>query len=148
MKYKKALVYVSKSKIEFDQEKLEDMVGKASNANGIHGISGYLYYDGNKFLQYIEGENEKIDQLFENIEKDGRHEVLNKIVDEKLKEYRYTDWGMRNITAEELKLISMETLIINLLKEYHNFSHSNDIMNAQVWRIMDMMSQNQWRLVQ
>ena len=147
MKDKMALVYVSEDKKGFDKAALEDLETKAAKANRLHQITGYLYYDKGMFLQYIEGPSSRIEQLFANIANDSRHEIISFMKDKSLENYRFLSWHMRSINMAELQKISMEALLARLLKNSPYFlDPEHEEMNTRVWRMMDFISNNQWRI--
>lgn len=148
MSSKKAMVYVSKAKIPFDPNKLQELADKASAENKVHGITGYLYYHNGQFLQYIEGPTQRIEQLFENISADLRHTMVNHLTEPELKNFRYLGWHMRYLKHYDLQEISMEALIINLINSFEGSTFwDDDALHRRVWGMMDVVSHNQWKLV-
>ena len=70
------------------------------------GSINYQSGDGKIFLHYIEGEPQKVDQLYHNIQNDSRHHSL-KILGTRLHEYRlFKDWSMgyMNNSSQILKI--------------------------------------------
>lgn len=67
------LMYISTAKHEMDDEELESILSVARARNSESGISGLLLYVERHFLQYLEGEQEAVEKLYRNIEKDDRH---------------------------------------------------------------------------
>jgi len=75
-----------------------------------HDITGLLLYSGKNFFQFLEGEKEKILELYRKLENDSRHHNLIKIIDKPIfiRSYsgymcdfitdnsRYTDYKIQN----------------------------------------------------
>ena len=70
------LIYVSSAKKLLCEEELNDMLTQARKANKKHHITGLLLYQDGNFMQVIEGEAGKIEQLFTNISEDYRHSAI------------------------------------------------------------------------
>jgi len=70
------------------------IVRQAAPRNGIEGISGLLYAEGDSFLQVVEGTDEAIDDLLERLDNDDRHRNLRILVDREIDEREFGDWTM------------------------------------------------------
>lgn len=57
----KAIVYTSQALIAFSPEYIKTLAAKFAQHNQENNISGYLWYQNNQFLQYIEGDDESVD---------------------------------------------------------------------------------------
>ncbi len=102
----KSLIYSSHASEDTDLNVLVDILTIAKKKNEKHGITGMLIFDGKIFLHYIEGEPQKVDQLYHNIQNDSRHHSL-KILGTRLHEYRlFKDWSMgyMNNSSQILKI--------------------------------------------
>jgi hypothetical protein len=58
------------------------------------GITGALFFDGQQYLQVLEGNSEHVDQLFLKISNDPRHEDVELLAREKISARLFTDWSM------------------------------------------------------
>lgn len=88
------LMYVSESNEQFTSESLTRLVSKSSSWNDDHAVTGFLFYDGARFIQFLEGESDEIERLFERIAADTRHEVL--LVQRRTVEARrFPSWAMK-----------------------------------------------------
>lgn len=74
-----ALCYLSRAIDSLSVDAINEMVRQASLFNGRNEITGVLCFHRQKFFQYIEGPESKILELFERINVDKRHVVLNTI---------------------------------------------------------------------
>lgn len=133
------LVYVSKALENFDDTSLEEIASFAAKQNDRFHITGYLYYEKGIFMQYVEGSKLNVLQLFSNIEKDSRHEVLNIQTNKTLIKRKFPLWKMRQLQKHELSQTNMEHILIDYMKhctEVNNIALNEDI----VWRIVDKLS--------
>ncbi len=68
-----AIVYVSTVSNELEKEEIEGILNNSKDWNNENGITGLLLFSGGNFFQIIEGEKNKICDLFEDIKLDKRH---------------------------------------------------------------------------
>jgi len=73
--------------------------------NAAQGITGMLIYGNGTFLQTLEGDDDVIDRLMEEISKDGRHEDIRLLTRRPIESRQYADWnmGFAQVTDEALK---------------------------------------------
>lgn len=87
-------IYASTKSPETTFDTVLEILTTAHQENKQHGISGMLIFDGEHFLQCIEGEEDKVKQLLANIEKDPRHHSIF-IIGRQISEKRYfPNWTM------------------------------------------------------
>jgi len=133
------LVYVSKALEHFDDTMLEKTASLAAKQNSKFNITGYLYYEKGVFFQYLEGRRLNVLQLFSNIEKDSRHEVLNMQTNETLVKRLFPQWKMRTLHKNELSQINMEHILVDYMK--HCAQMQNKTLNKEIiWRIVNKIS--------
>ena len=133
----KAILYLSAASRDITNEELKDIQSKAAKKNKALGISGYLYFDGKKFLQYIEGEEEKLLPLVKIIREDPRHTFLSETV-ENIEEARFPDWAMKNIQSLTLELGLVEKTIIQTLSTFVDKGYSLDKnISRDLFKLMD-----------
>lgn len=78
------------------RQDLMDIINEAVIFNGKHQIFGVLYYGHGYFLQYLEGEQEKIEHLYyEKILKDSRHTKAQIIYSNPIETLRFSSWNMK-----------------------------------------------------
>lgn len=107
----KAIVYLSKATAVTDHLEVEGLVEVAQKANAKHQVTGFIVYQKDHFLQYIEGSTLAVDQLMKNIRIDKRHQVLTTITIP-ISTRKFPDWGMR----WNRENISIETVLLDYLK--------------------------------
>lgn len=88
------LVYYSDATQEFSPENLVELLKVSINNNKAQGITGCLLYGNGKFIQLLEGPEDKVKALYSKIERDPRHTntmvVTEMLVNEKL----FPEWSM------------------------------------------------------
>ncbi len=100
----KFVIYTSKTSTSLSKIALNALIVKSRHNNKENLITGILLHINGVFLQYIEGPEDKIDQLYQKIKEDDRHKDL-KILESGLRETRkYNEWQMlfKKITLAEL----------------------------------------------
>ena len=101
---KSRIVYTSQATEAFSKRDLLDLLHDARAYNSIDEITGFLYYRNGLFFQVIEGESEKVDDLFSRIKKDQRHFDVQVIFREKVEKLLFNDWSMGCIEFENSSL--------------------------------------------
>ena len=90
----KTLTYTSRARLDLSARDLADIHQAARHLNVLDGITGLLVFDGNRFLQIVEGAEEAVDALLARIRRDPRHAAIE-IRDERVVERRsFPDWSM------------------------------------------------------
>ena len=96
----KSLTYTSLAQLDVSATDLEDIHRTARAMNGLNGITGLLIFNGTHFLQVIEGGEEAVDALVDNLRRDSRHTGFE-IRDESFVEDRsFPDWSMELVRIE------------------------------------------------
>ena len=106
-----ALAYASYSTVDAKDLLLDELSQKAALKNAKLGITGYLCYDHGVFLQYLEGERLHVLQLMDEIEKDPRHDVINKVELGEQEERVFPDWNMRYLNRSDLRRVDLEHVL-------------------------------------
>lgn len=73
---------------------LSDIMTVAQRENLAHQITGFLCFGNGYFFQYIEGEKSSIEQLFGNIERDGRNRDVTLKSKGVIEQRLFQDWQM------------------------------------------------------
>ena len=84
--------------------------------NPRHQIGGVLYFSNNYFFQCLEGQQDVVNQLYNKIAEDPRHDNVQSLSIKRINERYFTNWSM--------KYVSLEENITKLLNEhgYDNFT--------------------------
>lgn len=98
------LIYCSAASRPFSAGDLTELLAGARLHNQRHGITGMLLYADGSFFQVLEGAPADVDQLFDRISRDSRHDHVTLIIREPLALRAFGEWtmGHADITPEEL----------------------------------------------
>lgn len=88
------LLYVSKVSNGFSKNDLQSILAKASEHNQSKGITGMLAFNGDYFLQVLEGGRGAVNQLYQRIITDSRHEHLLLLQLSEITERLFAGWAM------------------------------------------------------
>ena len=70
------------------------IIQQAVARNGLEGVTGLLYCEGDSFLQAIEGDQRGMDDLLDRLQSDDRHRDMRVLVDREIDEREFGDWTM------------------------------------------------------
>lgn len=79
--------------------------------NPAKGITGFLCFDGHRFLQILEGEKTVIQELYASIERDTRHKDIELLHQGDISERSFSEWSM---AYDNLPLGMLDTLAENI----------------------------------
>lgn len=138
----RGVVYVSEALVYFDKMALESLAAEAAALNFDRGITGYLYFEKDRFVQYIEGDEDTIDELMQVITRDKRHRVLHSIVEDGLEERRFPSWHMRQLRRKELCEVKLEHLLTDYLVflDSRQKERSESRCQSLVWGMVNRLS--------
>ncbi len=88
------LVYHSRARFVFDQGMVDAILDTARSRNSEEHITGVLFFDGESFIQILEGPDEKVENIFALIEADRRHENVQSVYKGKILNRSFADWSM------------------------------------------------------
>lgn len=96
------LVYKSRSVKQLVGDELAALVDAAAEKNQKNAISGVLLYDGDYFLQYLEGPDIAIKLLYHLITLDDRHRNVVKLMEDFSPARRFGGWSMYCIDVQKV----------------------------------------------
>ncbi len=99
--------YVSTADPNLSKKEAKRLLEDAALFNNREGINGVLLCSETNFFQLIEGEEEKVKDLYSIIEKDSRHQNLIKFIDKPLAKPPYEGYASGFIT-NQIKFDSSE----------------------------------------
>lgn len=88
------LLYISTARAEMDMVTLQAILQSAQISNRARGLTGLLIFDGNRFMQYLEGEEGAVRTLFATIKQDPRHYAVATLRESYGEERQCADWDM------------------------------------------------------
>ena len=98
----RCIVYISMETRHLCREDITEILRVSRMKNTVRGITGVLmYYDG-LFLQVLEGEAARLDELLETLRHDRRHHEVRVLLDETIGERHFADWSMGLVDFTDL----------------------------------------------
>ena len=88
------LIYGSSESIRFSSLELAELLRKARAGNSARGITGMLLYHDHCFLQILEGEQARVEALFERISQDSRHSGVTVFHRGPCAQREFGEWSM------------------------------------------------------
>ncbi len=106
------IAYISDARVHENEvdNVLDDIVRTARKENKKHHITGVLYYMQGKFLQVIEGREQDLRQLMQNIEADPRHSNVTYLINEQTLVRGFKKWNMSAFELGRGHVFDAETL--------------------------------------
>jgi len=90
---------------------LADII-KSSKINNVeHDITGLLFYHNGRFVQVLEGDKDSLEGLMSILEKDDRHEDVQRIIDQSIKKRGFQEWSMDSLNLSEDATVDPDELI-------------------------------------
>lgn len=88
------MIYVSTPVAAPMNEMIQQIASVALERNSAHGITGYLYYHRDLFLQELEGMREDVEAIFNNIRRDTRHRNICQLMGGHASSRVFGEWSM------------------------------------------------------
>jgi len=136
----KFVSYMSNQSQVLTNQDIESLLFQIREKNKRLAITGILLLIQGKFVQYIEGKSTEIDEVYDSIKKDSRHNELILLDSGKLESRQFNDWSMayKKVGDQEIKDIlghsslNLDSLFLfpttekthPVLKVLYNFTHS------------------------
>lgn len=95
------IVYLSRATRIFSDEAVQQLCKKSFDANFAHGVTGLLLFDGNRFIQALEGERDAVDNVMRRIVADRRHDSIVFLSDGLVETRQFGNWSMDYKRADE-----------------------------------------------
>lgn len=94
------IVYTSRATSERPEKDLLSILASSRRNNGMDGVSGLLWLNGDMFLQLIEGPYDSVSDTFDRIRRDERHRDVTILVDSDADSRLFSDWSMANLPSD------------------------------------------------
>lgn len=88
------LLYTSRATSVLDKDHIHALLEQTRLANNSHGITGCLLHQDGYFMQYLEGDKEKVLALLEHIQRDPRHSDVQVITQGSEYHRVFPEWSM------------------------------------------------------
>ncbi|SMF73781.1 Sensors of blue-light using FAD [Pseudobacteriovorax antillogorgiicola] len=105
------LAYYSTPRDGLNDEDIAAILKVARKYNKKNDISGILIYENNLFLQILEGEKDRVKDLFDRIRKDPRHHNIQPYVQSLASDRIFRDWSMAYKNLNTLGLHWVDDLL-------------------------------------
>ena len=111
------LIYTSLAIPNASHENVEDILAASQRNNTQYDVTGLLLFDGDRYIQILEGSAENIDKIYDAIAKDKRHHGVELIHRGEIEGRAFTDWrmayealpvGLLGELAEKMSVYAME----------------------------------------
>jgi hypothetical protein len=96
------LLYASRAKGPIDKSVIDSILAKSRHKNPELGITGILCYGGDIFMQVLEGGRDAVNELYNTIVRDARHQHVVMLHYEEVSERRFAGWTMGQVNLEKL----------------------------------------------
>ena len=94
------IIYRSRSSGGDGRSDLAAILASSRRNNGVDGVSGLLWTDGERFVQLLEGPPESVGLTFDRIRYDPRHRGVEVVEDGVEPERVFGDWSMANLLGD------------------------------------------------
>jgi len=96
------LIYVSRFSTKVGPNDVQDVLRESRKHNVELGITGVLCYDGQFFLQCLEGSRGEVSSLYNRIAADKRHIDVTLLEFKDISERLFSSWSMAYVRIEDL----------------------------------------------
>jgi len=108
------VMYMSSARRFISDSELEELLETSRINNKKRNLTGLLIVKGRTFLQCLEGNKEDVEEVYEKISKDDRHDNIIDLVEEDIQSRMFPNWDMGyknlkildDIKSEKIKQIS------------------------------------------
>jgi hypothetical protein len=106
-----SLIYVSAASQALSLSDIDRLLERAQQRNSRHGLTGMLLYDGDAFMQYIEGPAEGLGRIYPGIRASSLHERVIELVRGTLERREFPEFSMafRSVSAFGLSDPSLQS---------------------------------------
>ena len=105
----KQIIYFSRAAINFDAQKLLELMEKARKYNSENGITGILLYGDEVFVQCIEGGEDEVTTLYEKIKTDPRHDQITTLSEVSTPTRSFSEWLMGCVEINDEEALKLST---------------------------------------
>lgn len=123
------IIYQSTPTDNVDKELLDSITTESMKWNAAHGITGILIHHDNRYIQYIEGNEEDIVEVFEKISRDSRHQKITTEVRGYTNERTFPGWSMGSWMITEHNAFNLK--VIEELNRYLSDPINRELTSAK-----------------
>lgn len=89
-----SLMYVSRSLVDPEGPDMDAIAAASQRNNARCGLSGFLYYDNEAFVQVLEGPRSEAERIYQKIEADSRHDKVSLLTKHPISQRAFGGWTM------------------------------------------------------
>ncbi len=121
------IIYRSTANSVISQSQIRDLLEQAKNFNRSNNITGCLLYYSQEFVQYLEGDEFIITDLFEKIKMDWRHTRVNLLYSGHINGREFENWSMayENFIGPNHRLEYLKLLVSSYFENINTYKHLN-----------------------
>lgn len=103
----RAIAYISHARPELSSAELDLLLADATAFNRMAGVTGVLMFDGERFLQYLEGPRDGLESVYARVVNASRHHGVHLLASGKVGSRWFPRWTMANrqVDADTLERI-------------------------------------------
>jgi hypothetical protein len=105
------IVYISSARPDFEHKEVGRILARARVRNGENNITGLLFYDGMRFMQALEGDDDVVWETFARIKDDPRHYALVVLSQRKVDKREFGSWSMAAQKVDPSGRIDQDELV-------------------------------------
>ena len=137
----RTISYVSDSVIpsEILRGEVATLVASAQKRNQDLAVTGVLFFENDHFFQTIEGPEETVGRLYEQIERDHRHRNVSKLLDEPIGMRAFEGWSLDTFYVDNPDLINPVTLTALRSLHQYNFGFEANSLIHFIKKMIDEM---------
>ena len=95
------IVYISTAAPDLGRDDVSQVLDASARNNPGCGITGFLVYNGQNFLQLIEGPEESLSNLMAELARDPRHSGIVRLEDHAIGQRACSDWVMKSLVLTD-----------------------------------------------
>ena len=88
------LTYISTARKDVGGRDVDQILASSRRNNSVRNITGMLLFDGRRFLQALEGEDDQVAATYERIKSDARHRAIVTLSSKIVTERQFGAWAM------------------------------------------------------
>ncbi len=133
------MAYCSKpANFSFDQ--VDEILDVSHRNNERAALTGALIYDDATFLQWLEGGEEDLRQVFGRISRDPRHTEIKLMTVRKLDDRWFPDWSMTAAVTQDQTLRSLKLLPHVSLSKFDPYGWSDEDVTSFMTALSDYLT--------
>ncbi|MBF0255479.1 MAG: EAL domain-containing protein [Gammaproteobacteria bacterium] len=133
------LIYISRAAVSPDAAMLQAILQPARAFNLSQGLSGFLFYFDNIFIQYLEGEGQVLERLYQSIQGDPRHWDVQEMARGQIDQRLFAGWEMGFQTLEG-RLLRTQLGLADADQDYHQLLQKNPALCCSLFEAISQTS--------